>query len=167
MDAYFVEFMNNNRHAGAFEEGRIVITSLVNQAMPLIRYDQGDSGVLADAGSVDGINFPLMQSVTGRLVDYCELRNGRRIAPFSLVVAVHESAAHAVSQFQVIQKQLDLVVIKIVPNDQFSPVIETAIYKKINHILGKNIAVRIEHVKKIERDQSNKYRLVKSECGKG
>ncbi|MBC2717620.1 MAG: phenylacetate--CoA ligase family protein [Desulfobacteraceae bacterium] len=163
MDAYFVEFINNNRHVSAFEEGRIVITSLVNQAMPLIRYDQGDTGMYTNGGCADGINFPFMHSVTGRSMDYYELSDGRRIAPFSLVVAVHECAAHAVQQFQIIQKSSDLIVIKIVPNRQFTPVIEQNLHKRYHQILGGNVVTRIEIVKEIERDSSNKYRLVRSE----
>ncbi len=164
MDAYFVEFIKNNRRAEAFEEGRIVITSLVNRAMPLIRYDQGDSGTYTNAGCKDGINFPFMHAVTGRSVDYFELKNGRRIAPFSLVVAVHECAAFALQQFQVIQKKPDLIVIKIVPNNRFTEAVETAIYHQLHHVIGKSVMICLKRVNRIERDQSNKFHLVKSEC---
>lgn len=163
MDAYFVEFINNNRNAEAYEEGRIVITSLVNRSMPLIRYDQGDSGTYTNARCRDGINFPFMHSVTGRSVDYFELKNGRRIAPFSLVVAVHECAAYALKQFQIIQKTPDLIVIKIVPNDRFDAAVETAMSQQFHQILGNPVRIRVKCVNKIERDQSNKFHLVKSE----
>ena len=52
IDAYFVEFINNSGHAGEYEEGRIVITSLVNRAMPLIRLIVASLSVLP--GSLPG-----------------------------------------------------------------------------------------------------------------
>jgi len=163
IDAYFVEFINGSEHVGENEEGRIVITSLVNRAMPLIRYDPGDFGMYTDSHCLDDVNFPLMHSINGRSVDYFELINGRRIAPFTLVVALHDCVSHAVKQFHIIQKTSDSVVIKIVPNGQYSPIVEENLLKIYNRILGDDVLTRIEIVKKIERDRSNKYRLVKSE----
>lgn len=47
------------------EEGRILITTLMNAAMPLIRYDIGDLGVL-DRGCPCGRTLPVLKMTVGR-----------------------------------------------------------------------------------------------------
>ena len=76
IDAYYVEFVNHAGHVGEHEEGRMIISSLSNRAMPLIRYDLGDRGMYTDISCKSKINFPLIHSIQGRAVDYFILANG-------------------------------------------------------------------------------------------
>ncbi len=163
-DAYFVEFVEHDRHVNENEEGHIIITSLVNRGMPLIRYDLGDKGMYMNSRCGDGLNFPLMQPVTGRSVDYFILPSGKKVSPYTLIVALHDYASHSISQFQIIQKETGMVIIKIKPNEKFTREIEENIGQIYKRMLGEDIMIDIKIVKSIEQEKSGKYQIVKSEC---
>ena len=55
--------------------GRVLVTSLHNFAMPLIRYDIGDIAELGEPCDT-GINWPVLNQVNGRLRDSVTLLNG-------------------------------------------------------------------------------------------
>lgn len=55
--------------------GRVLVTSLHNSAMPLIRYDIGDVAELGDPCDT-GLNWPVLNKVNGRLRDSIVLPNG-------------------------------------------------------------------------------------------
>ena len=52
------------------EPGMIVVTDLVNRAMPIIRYQVGDMGVLSDRQCPCGRGLPLLEKIEGRMADY-------------------------------------------------------------------------------------------------
>jgi phenylacetate-CoA ligase len=70
------------------EEGNLVATSLVNRAMPLIRYLTGDRGALLPGTCACGRPTPLLGVVTGRAADVLVLRGGQRISPYALTCAL-------------------------------------------------------------------------------
>jgi len=59
--------------------GKILVTLFSNLAMPLIRYDIGDIGILTDAPCECGINSPLLKQVLGRSSDFITSPSGRLI----------------------------------------------------------------------------------------
>ena len=66
-DALIVEFLKKDgQPAPPGTPGRIVITNLFSQALPIIRYDLGDVGVRADQEPTCGRGLPLMGIVEGR-----------------------------------------------------------------------------------------------------
>lgn len=70
------------------EEGNLVATSLVNRAMPLIRYLSGDRGALLPGTCACGRPTPVLGVVTGRAADVLVLRGGQRISPYALTCAL-------------------------------------------------------------------------------
>ncbi len=69
-------------------EGNLVATSLVNHAMPLLRYRVGDRGSLLPHACACGRAFPLLGVVTGRAADVLVLADGRRVSPYALTCAL-------------------------------------------------------------------------------
>ncbi|MGH7499089.1 MAG: phenylacetate--CoA ligase family protein [Gemmatimonadales bacterium] len=69
-------------------EGNLVATSLVNHAMPLLRYRLGDRGSMRSHACPCGRAFPLLGVVTGRAVDVLVLSDGRRVSPYALTCAL-------------------------------------------------------------------------------
>ncbi len=55
--------------------GRVLVTSLHNFAMPLIRYDIGDIAEFGEPCDI-GLNWPVLNQVNGRLRDSITLSNG-------------------------------------------------------------------------------------------
>ncbi|MFQ5451899.1 MAG: phenylacetate--CoA ligase family protein [Nitrospinaceae bacterium] len=59
-------------------EGRVLITTLHNYSMPLIRYEIGDTVVMGGSCSC-GCRLPTLRKVTGRITDHFLTRGGERI----------------------------------------------------------------------------------------
>jgi phenylacetate-CoA ligase len=69
-------------------EGDLVVTLLVNRAMPLLRYRTGDRGTLLSETCACGCFLPLLGVVTGRTTDVLVLRHGLRISPYALTCVI-------------------------------------------------------------------------------
>jgi phenylacetate-CoA ligase len=62
------------------EEGRIVLTTLINSAMPLIRYDIGDIGYLGGSCAC-GLTLPKLTLTAGRRRRLFKFSDGTEVAP--------------------------------------------------------------------------------------
>ena len=98
--------------AAAKSEGRLIVTNLHNYAMPLLRYEIGDTGSLSGERCPCGSELPVLQSLTGRITDHFRLHDG---------TLVHgEFFTHLfyfrdwVAQFQVDQLACDRVHLSVV-----------------------------------------------------
>ena len=60
--------------------GRIVITPFYNSAQPLVRYEQGDVGVLGEVCPC-GRTLPVLQKILGRVEPIWKFPDGMLIAP--------------------------------------------------------------------------------------
>ena len=81
-----IEFIKDDGTcAKAGEPGNIVVTDLMNFAMPFIRYKVEDVGVPMDTMCSCGRGLPLMGKVVGRVADFLLNKNGDRVAGISLI----------------------------------------------------------------------------------
>jgi phenylacetate-CoA ligase len=62
--------INSERYIVEEEDGRLLFTDLLNYAMPLIRYENQDMGVLTDRRCNCGRGLPLIESLYGRMMDF-------------------------------------------------------------------------------------------------
>jgi phenylacetate-CoA ligase len=60
--------------------GRILVTDLDNHAMPLIRYEIGDEGILTRERCACGRAHTVLASIQGRTQDYIYNSEGRRLS---------------------------------------------------------------------------------------
>ena len=64
--------------------GRLLLTSLTNDLMPLIRYEVGDVGVILNSHACPcGRTSPILEEILGREDDTIVLEDGRRIGIFA------------------------------------------------------------------------------------
>ena len=91
--------------APAGAEGEIVVTLLVNEAMPLVRYRTGDRGALAEGKCACGRASPLLGVVSGREADVLELPDGSTRSPYKLTTALERVAG--LVGYQVVQTARD------------------------------------------------------------
>lgn len=63
------------------QPGRVIITPMYNTAQPLIRYEQGDIAIRGQ-GCACGKRLPVLQEVSGRIVDLFRFPDGHTIAPY-------------------------------------------------------------------------------------
>jgi phenylacetate-CoA ligase len=82
---FVFEALDRDRDAPAApgQPGRIVVTDLWSQAMPLIRYDLGDLAVIEEQCSC-GLPGPVFTRLEGRLVETIYDAAGHRLSPFAI-----------------------------------------------------------------------------------
>lgn len=137
-------------------EGRILCTSLLNEAQPLIRYEVGDVGIWSAKPCPCGRNhLPVLQEIVGRLEDVVIGPDGREMVRFH---GVFIDLPH-VLEGQVIQETLTRFRVKVVPQDGFGPEDEKLIRQRFAQRLG-SVNVEIERVTAIPRTERGKFRAV-------
>jgi phenylacetate-CoA ligase len=144
-------------------EGDILVTSLINFAMPLIRYKIGDRGVLSpDSTTPSGLRGQILRKVSGRNVDMFKCRDGTLIDGeyFTHILYFRDW----VRKFQFIQKDFDMVAVNMVKADGKVPDGDLEdITGKIQVLLGKGCRVEYSFVEDISPSPSGKYRYTISE----
>lgn len=152
-----IEIINTNGQPCALGElGEVVCTGLQNLLQPLIRYRTGDVARWAmDQTCACGRQMPILEAIEGRVEDICITSDGRQMLRFDTVFKGVENIREA----QVVQEQLDLFTIRLVPADTFE---EHDIQKiKDNMCLhAGEVRVIVHLVDQIERTASGKFRAV-------
>ncbi|MFC2150662.1 phenylacetate--CoA ligase family protein [Calditrichota bacterium] len=148
------------------ELGRVILTRLDNNVMPLIRYDVGDLAILADPDKACscGMNFPLMEKIIGRDTDIVYSRSGK----FMIVhffTGIFEYIPQ-VKQFRVIQRDLDGIEIEYIKADGFIPATLDFAVDKIRGYLKEDFRIDFTEVREIPPTTSGKPQIVKSEIAR-
>ncbi len=140
-------------------EGQIVVTSLVNHAMPLLRYRVGDRGSLLPSRCECGLAFPLLGVVTGREADMLELQDGRRVSPYALTCALERVGQ--VLRYQITQLDPVRVRVRAIPHPDAD---RAAMAEHIRAVLRTEVApfleVEIEYVDRLAHGPRAKFRVV-------
>jgi phenylacetate-CoA ligase len=155
----FIEFIKEDESpAGPGEMGRIIVTDLMNRAMPFIRYQVEDMGVPSARRCSCGRGLPLMDRVVGRTADFLIRRDGSRVAGVSLIENTLTKIP-GIDQMQVIQESLDSMVIKMVAGKSFTPDTQNSLVRYFQDLFGHDVAVEIRIVDLIDPEKSGKYRF--------
>jgi phenylacetate-CoA ligase len=143
--------------AGFGEIGRLVCTGLLNEEMPLIRYELGDRGALADPSVLCpcGRTLPILQSVEGRDDDVIMTPEGTRIGRLDPVF----KAGFPIREAQVIQETLTSLVVKVVPDAGFNAEWANRIEATLRSRVGA-MTISVQPVKEIPRGANGKFRAV-------
>ncbi len=110
---YYFELlrMDSDEPAAYGELGRIVITDLHNHAFPIIRYDNGDVGIMAPPNEYSN-GYPVLKNLYGRRFDVCYTTCNQPFSP----MAIGRVMKHydEIAQWQFIQKGQKEYLLKIV-----------------------------------------------------
>ena len=139
---------------------RILVTSLANRAMPLIRYEIGDTGELLAERCPCGRGLPLMRPTWGRSADYLALVDGTVITPYDMTCAIEHLPG--MQRYQIVQRSIDRVEVLVLPGVGITPDLPGAIRTALRPVLhGLEPEVRL--VDEIPPEPSGKFRIVRSE----
>ena len=141
-------------------EGEVVLTSLFDYAMPLIRYAPGDCAVVKAGPCPCGRHGLMLERIVGRVSDVFRLPNGRILNGLS--IPFEELYKH-VSQFQIVQETSDSVVVKVVPRDTVKTNVVDTIQRVMRYHCGEGISVKVNIVDRIEVPPSGKFRYIVSQ----
>ena len=136
-------------------EGRLIVTNLHNYAMPLLRYEIGDTGSLAGDHCPCGSELPVLQSLTGRVTDHFRLEDGTLIHGeyFTHLFYFREWVAH----FQVDQLESDRVRISVVLAGNRSDSDMQEITAGIRIVMGQECGVEWRFVDAIPKTVHGKH----------
>ena len=160
-EGVYLELLNAaGRHCAPGESGRVVVTSLHNFAMPLIRYDLGD---YAEAGEqcACGRGLPVIRRILGRVRNMLRLPGGELRSP--RFGEAQFGAIAPVRQFQVVQRSLEDIEVLLVVTRPPTAEEESALRALILRNLGHSFSVRFSYREDIPRTASGKYEEFRSE----
>ncbi len=141
------------------QSGRVVATSLLNYATPLIRYELED---IVEVGEdcACGRGLPVLRRIQGRIRDLVHLPNGDTCFPN---VWRDLMAVAKIRQFQLIQTSLQDIVLKLVVRSPLDEAERRSVTLAIHKSLLHDFDVEIVYADDIPREPSGKYQEFKSE----
>ena len=158
----FLEVVRDGQRLPDGELGELVFTNLEATAVPFIRYNIHDVGILTHEPCACGRGLPRLTHLEGRLTDLFVTRDGHWISVHHFTgLFGHMPSVYA---FQVIQRQPDDVLIKLVVNEAFSDQDEQTILKTFSRYLGAGAQVELEFVDAIPTTPSGKRRFFISQA---
>lgn len=140
------------------DENRLLVTSLTNRLMPMIRYDIGDSGRLLDGACDCGLPFPLMEMDLCRQNDLIRTRSGKTVHPSYFNRLLYGQTQ--IRQYQWVQRDLDRLVLNLVA--QHPPSAETLdlLEASIRRDVDAQMVLEVNLLDDIPRTVSGKHRFV-------
>ncbi len=161
---HLVEVLDDNGNpCREGEEGEIVVTSLVNRAMPFIRYCIGDRGVARQLTTQPVPSVLSLANVTGRVTD-CFVRRDGTTVPAAFFIhflgVVHNDGW--LDRVQIVQEDYDRVRIRMVVFRQPPAGDLDGITAAIQRVMGPQCNVLFESVDTIPVGESGKRRYTLS-----
>lgn len=136
-------------------EGQLLVTSLTNRLMPMIRYANGDCGELLEGECACGLPFPLMAMGMCRSNDFIVAPGGRRLHPSFFNRLLYGQTQ--VTQYQFVQDDPQRVVLRLVAD---APLAEADAAEMQASVAAEGLSLEIDYVPDIERTTSGKHRFV-------
>lgn len=167
MENNYVEILKNGSSAKPGEVGEIIVTNLNNLGMPFIRYSIEDVSAWYDENTCScGRGSQMIEMLEGRLVDSFLTRDGRTVwagfAGAGFRILTHPT----IKQFQIVQKSLDNMVVRLVRNENIPQDILNEITNVIQTTFGSDIIVDFEFPDQIMPLKSGKHQYAVSELNK-
>lgn len=138
------------------EIGKVVVTTLHNYATPLIRYELGDYAEVGEQCSCSR-KTQLLNRILGRSRNMMVLPNGE--VKWPLIGAIFDGfeTFTTVQQYQVVQKQLDKIEVRVVLPKKLTNKEEALLVKKFQASLGYLFTINIIYTDIIERSAGGKH----------
>lgn len=172
--AVHVEILDeNNNPVSKGELGQVVVTSLTNYSMPLIRYRIGDMAVKGGRECSCGCNWMKLREVAGRVTDMFITQEGDVVSPnyFIHLLGVVIDAGW-INRYQIVQQEYDHIQVSIQTDISEERLAKphnkqlNEIRDKIQKVMGDDCRVSFEFREEIPPTDSGKYRYTISKVAK-
>jgi phenylacetate-CoA ligase len=138
--------------------GDVVVTSLTNKAMPLIRYATGDRAIQLGDLCQCGRGLQRLDRIEGRVADYLRIPGVGLLSPYELTTAVETQPG--VLQYKICQLTQDRLVVRVVLKPGVPSEVAEAVCAALTEKVGGKMQVTVEQVLSIARAPSGKARCV-------
>ncbi len=140
------------------ESGKLVVTDLNNFAMPLIRYQIEDVGVLSDKPCACGRTLPILEKLEGRVADFLKKADGGLVGGVSLVERTLTKIP-GIEQMQFVQKSIDKLIVNRVKGHEFNQETDALLLTELQIVFGDTVDILINDIEKMPQEASGKYRF--------
>jgi phenylacetate-CoA ligase len=137
-------------------EGDVVLTGLINDAMPLLRYRIGDRAITADAPCACGSAHPAVKRIVGREDDYIVTPEGNLVGRLDPLF----KGLVGISEAQIVQRSLREIAVLVVPQPNFDESSVEGLVTGLRERVGAQMSVKVEVVNQIPRGSGGKFRSV-------
>lgn len=156
----YVEIINKGAYPWLGQEfGDIVITSLENRGMPLVRYSVGDIGRIKNDLCKCKMQSERLYLAGTRSGDLLYSIDGGLISPPALTLAYKDLSG--IKNIQFTQNTKDNLNVNIVKTHEYCESVHIKLIKRLQKIFGSEMKIKINFLDKIEKELSGKYRLTK------
>ena len=157
-ETLFVEILGeDNQPVAEGQEGRVVVTSLYNKAMPFIRYDLGDRAILKKEKKG---SYNILKSVTGRTNDIAILPSGK-LSPGLTFYYISKKLLEGdgfMKEFVIVQRKIDHFHYEYVARRELNKKEMDSVRSAMDLYLEKGLVITFEKVVKIKRAGAGKIR---------
>jgi phenylacetate-CoA ligase len=144
------------------ETGSILVTDLLNHAMPLVRYRIGDLGSWAEGDCSCGRGLPRLRHVAGRVTDFLVGGDGRLVSGVFLATYV-VAQRPSLGQVQLRQDRPGAVLCRVRPGPGFDPAADLDYLRRTTRChLGDTAEVAVELVDSLPAEPSGKFLFSRS-----
>jgi phenylacetate-CoA ligase len=166
-EGLYLEIETSNGPAGPGELGSILVTDLLNRAMPLIRYRIGDIGAWAEGSCPCGRSLPRLAHLAGRVTDFLVGRDGRLVSGVHLATYV-VAQRPSLGQVQIRQDRAGAVVYRIRPGHGFAASEDLDYLRTATQrYLGEDTEVDSQLVEELPGEASGKFLFSRSSVAPG
>ncbi|MEX0678897.1 MAG: hypothetical protein WD063_17615 [Pirellulales bacterium] len=137
------------------EVGKVVVTTLHNFAMPLLRYDIGDYAEVGPPCPC-GRGLPVLRRILGRQRNLLSMPDGRRCWPI-FDAGERPEDLPPFFQFQVIQRSLKQIDVHVVRHEPLEAAEEEIVKRHFQQTLGYPFEIRLRWVEEIPRSPTGKF----------
>ncbi len=160
-DHLVLETVTDENLAVANESGEVIITDLHNYGMPFIRYVNGDLATPMHEDCPCGRGLPLLGRIGGRRLDVLRSPDGHFL-PGEFFPHMLKDVA-GIARFQVVQKQIDRLEIRLVQQPGFDESALDYIRKETAKVVGSSLHLHFEFVQDIAVEANGKFRVTRCE----
>jgi phenylacetate-CoA ligase len=162
-EGLLVEVVRGDRPAAPGETGALLITDLLNFAMPLIRYRIGDLGAWAPGECSCGRGLPRLKHVAGRVTDMVVGPDGRLVSGVFLATYVIAQRP-SLGQVQIRQHKAGELSYRVKPGPNFSAREDIEyLTRATRRHLGDGVRVAVDLVDELPCEPSGKFLFCRSD----
>jgi len=136
-------------------DARLVLTTLCNRAMPLLRFDIGDRAMFHSGPCRCGRAGPCLVEIAGREGEMITLPSGRHLSPYLMTTAIE--AHESVRKYQIVQTGSDAFRVDLVlAGERASPDWQDSLCAELAHIAAEPVQFSVRVVDEIDRTPGGK-----------
>ena len=132
-------------------KGPILLTNLLNYAMPMINYQLGDEVKIKE--STSGYNGQVIEKVYGRIPDIIRLENGRILTGFSFFERIFNLPVKA---WSLEKKKMNTLLCKVIKQHGYDESDEETLITKLKEYAGEDVTIEVKYFDKFKLTPSGK-----------